>query len=93
MDSNNSNNIREDLDGNDHEEEEESEEEIKKKGNEKLIQFASRGLYDDLKRLLEKKQYGTINYEDKKKWTALMWAACKNHVDIVRLLISHDAHK
>lgn len=73
-----SGNNRDDLDNEN--EEEENEEEVKKKGNEKLIQFASRGQYDDLKRLLEKKQFGTINHEDKKKWTALMWAACKNHV-------------
>jgi ankyrin repeat protein len=43
--------------------------------------------------LLEKKTFGSINHEDKKKWTGIMWAACKDYVEIVRLLISHDAHR
>lgn len=43
----------------------------------------------EVKRLLEKKV--DINYNDKKKWTPLMWASCKNHVDIVKLLLSRGA--
>ena len=86
------NHNRDDLDGNDGEEEE-NEEELKKKGNDKLISFASKGQIEELKKLLEKKQFTSINFEDKKKWTALMWAACKDYIDIVRLLIENDAHK
>lgn len=77
---------RDDLDPNDPEEEE-NEEDLKTKGNDKLISYSSKGMYDELKRLLEKKQYKSINHEDKKKWTPLIWAACKGHVEIVRLLI------
>lgn len=45
---------RDDLDPNDPEEEE-NEDELKNKGNEKLISYASKGMYDEMKRLLEKK--------------------------------------
>jgi ankyrin repeat protein len=31
--------------------------------------------------------------EDKKKWTPLIWAACKGHVEITRYLISQGAHE
>jgi len=48
------NHNRDDLDGNDGEEEE-NEEELKKKGNDKLISFASKGQIEELKKLLEKK--------------------------------------
>ncbi|KAL4463684.1 hypothetical protein ABPG72_009034 [Tetrahymena utriculariae] len=83
---------RDDLDPNDLEEEE-NEEEVKNKGNDKLIAYASKGMFAELKKLLEKKQYKNINHEDKKKWTPIIWAACKGHTDIVRLLIQYDAHK
>lgn len=29
--------------------------------------------------------------EDKKKWTPLVWAACKGHTDIVRYLLQEGA--
>lgn len=74
-------------------EEEEDEEEVKKKGNDKLILFAQKGNYEDLKKLLEKHQFNNINYEDKKKWTSLIWASCKGYYDIVKILIQFDAHK
>ena len=28
------------------------------------------------------------NVEDKKKWTPLIWASCKGHLEITRFLIS-----
>lgn len=84
-------NNRDDLDHLDAEEEED-EEELKKKGNEKLLAYSTKGQLEELRRLLEKKTFTNINFEDKKKWTPLMWAACKNHLDIVRLFIEHGAH-
>jgi len=87
------NNPRDDLDLAGDGEDEENEEELKKKGNDKLIALAAKGNYEELKRLLDKKHFTTINFEDKKKWTGLMWAACKDHVDIIRLLVENNAHK
>jgi ankyrin repeat protein len=34
-----------------------------------------------------------INVEDKKKWTPLIWSACKGYIDITRYLISLGAHE
>lgn len=45
---------RDDLDPHDPEEEE-NEEELKNKGNEKLISFSAKGMYEEMKRLIEKK--------------------------------------
>lgn len=34
-----------------------------------------------------------MNIEDKKKWTPLIWSACKGYIDITRYLISLGAHE
>lgn len=49
------NNPRDDLDLAGDGEDEENEEELKKKGNDKLIALASKGNYEELKKLLDKK--------------------------------------
>jgi ankyrin repeat protein len=32
-----------------------------------------------------------LNVEDKKKWTPLIWTACKGYLDITRYLIQQGA--
>ena len=39
-----------------------------------------------VKKCLDKK--ADINFEDKKKWNAINYAACKNYIKILKLLIS-----
>lgn len=80
-----------DLDNIPDPDEEEEEEDFSIKGDyqQQLLKAAQKGDYDLVKKCIDKK--ANILFEDKKKWTALVWAACKGYVAIVRLLISKGA--
>jgi len=36
-------------------------------------------------------KHANIQFEDKRKWNALIWASCKNYLDVVRYLLSLSA--
>ncbi len=71
--------------------EEDDEEDLKVKGDytQQLIKACQRGDFDLAKRCIEKK--ANVNFEDKKKWTPIVWASCKGHVNILRMLINKNA--
>jgi ankyrin repeat protein len=50
-----------------------------------LIKSSIKGDYDKVKYCLDKK--ANINYVDRKKWTAFVWASCNGHIEILKLLI------
>jgi hypothetical protein len=54
-----------------------------------LLTAARKGEYEFCEKCLTKK--ANFLYEDKKKWSALTWAACKGHLKIVKLLLSRGA--
>jgi ankyrin repeat protein len=89
-----------DADGED--EEEEEEEEITGKNrtvlNERLINCVKKGEWEEVERCIKRK--ADLNYEcktkhilenNKKRWTAFIWACCQGHDRIVRLMISKGA--
>ena len=70
------------------ESEEDYETMIRTKGGDwtwQLQKACQKGDLDHVKKCLSKG--ANKNVEDKKKWTPLIWAACKGHLDIVRYLI------
>jgi len=71
--------------------EEEEDEDFAIKGDyqQQLLKACMRGDYETAKKCIEKK--ANIFVEDKKKWTPLVWASCKGHLEIVRLLLSRSA--
>ena len=83
-------NIIEDEDGNleDGEVEQESEEKVKERNN-TFLKAAIEGDLEKVKKLLDKG--ANLLHEDKKKWNALIWATCKGHIHIVRVLLERDA--
>lgn len=56
-------------------------------------------IYNKFRNVLRKKQILTMNVSfnfnietpSKKKWNALIWASCSNHLKMVKLLISKGA--
>lgn len=55
-----------------------------------LINACKKGDIELVEKCINKK--ANINYEDgKMKWTPLVWAACKGHLNIVKLLLSKGA--
>ena len=78
-----------DLDIPDAEEEEDEDFAIKGDYQQQLIKASTKGDYETAKKCIDKK--ANIFYEDKKKWTPLVWASCKGHIEIVRLLLSRSA--
>lgn len=49
------------------------------------MKACQKGDYDHAKKCLDKKANPMI--EDKKKWNPLIWASCRGHTAIVRLLL------
>ena len=71
--------------------EEEEDEDFSVKGDyqQQLLKACMKGDYETAKKCIDKK--ANIFCEDKKKWTPLVWASCKGHIEIVRLLLSRSA--
>ena len=77
------------MDLSENESEEDLETMIRTKGgdwNWQLQKSSQKGDLEHLKKCISKG--ANINVEDKKKWTPLIWSACKGYIDIIRYLIS-----
>lgn len=70
------------------ESEEDMETMVRTKGGDYTYQLqkaCQKGDFDHVKKCISKNANKFT--EDKKKWTPLVWAACKGHTDIVRFLL------
>lgn len=59
--------------------------------NRTLLMVASRMGYTDIVKLLLMKYSTNIDCQDDYGWTALMWAALKNHLEVAELLVAYGA--
>ncbi len=70
---------------------EEEEEEFKKKDQYELelLKASQVGDLAGVQHCIEKK--ANLNFMDRKKWTALVWAACNGHIEVLKTLIEKSA--
>lgn len=54
-----------------------------------MLKFSQKGDLSEVTRCIEKK--ANINFQDRKKWTAMVWASCNGHIDILKYLIEKGA--